>query len=313
VALAGVAAGTAWERVRVWRARTAVARLVVDASRTSPGGLRDALAAMLGDPSLAVLFPLGDGRSVDAHGRPAEPGPGQAVTRLRQGGTEVALLAHRDGLLDDPGLADGITSLARLALHTERLRAETLVQLADLRASRARIVDVGDAERRRLERDLHDGVQQRLVALALSIRLARMRDGSDERLARAEEEVRGALGELREIAHGLWPPILAEEGLAAGLEALAEGLPVRLRLDGLSGRRFDRSIESAAYLVVAETVKRSGCTEATVRMSDGGERLMIEMHAGGVGAVTDLQDRVGAVNGSLRVDGSVLRAEFPCG
>jgi len=128
------------------------------------------------------------------------------VTPLVSGGRSVALLAHRPGLLDDPGLVEQIAAAARLALDNERLQAQVRAQLEDLRASRARIVERGDAERRRLERDLHDGAQQRLVSLALSLRLARLGGDADPDVAaleQAEAEVRQALEELRGLARGL--------------------------------------------------------------------------------------------------------------
>ncbi|HEY7595292.1 MAG TPA: histidine kinase [Actinophytocola sp.] len=315
-ALLGVAGGVAFDRWQAWRVRTAVAQLVVDAARARPGGLREAFADMLNEPSLNLLFPLADGRTVDAHGRPAAPEPGQVVTGLRHDGSVVAVLAHRRGLLDEPDAVQELTTLARLALYTERLQAETQVKLDDLRASRARIVAIGDAERRRLERDLHDGVQQRLVTLALSIRLARLRASPvDERmLAAAETQVQATLSDLREVAHGLCPAVLDSDGLAAGLEALAERSPVRLTVTGLPARRLDRSVEQAAYVLVAETLKRTACTEATVQAADDGARTTIAINTNGtdLAATTDLEDRVGAVHGSLTVQGATVRAEFPC-
>jgi signal transduction histidine kinase len=316
LALLGIAGGVVFERVQTWRVRTAVAQLVVDAAQMRSGGLREAFAVLLNEPSLNLLFPLADGRMVDARGRPAALGPDQVVTQLQHGGSVVAVLAHRGGLLDEPDLVRELTALARLALYTERLQAETQVRLDDLHASRARIVAIGDAERRRLERDLHDGVQQRLVTLALSIRLARMRasDAEGERLAAAEREVQAALSDLRDVAHGLCPAVLDSDGLAAGLEALAEASPVRLTVTGLPARRFDRSVEQAAYVLVAETLKRTACTRATVRAADDGARMVIAIDTNGVDLATstDLEDRVGAVHGSLKVDGAVVRAEFPC-
>jgi signal transduction histidine kinase len=197
VALVALALGVSWEWVRGRRTRSTLARLVVElAASPPPGGLGAVLADTLDDPSLELLYPLPDGRRVDARGRPAQPGQKQAVTPLVRAGRPVALLAHRPGLLDDPGLIDEIAAAARLALQNERLQAQVGAQLEDLRASRARIVEQGDAERRRLERDLHDGAQQRLVSLALSLRLARLGWDTETDMAgleEAEDEVRQAL------------------------------------------------------------------------------------------------------------------------
>ena len=171
-----MAAGVAWAWVRDRRTRSAVVGLVMDAAQSPPpGGLRDVLAEILGDTSLELAYPVGEPpRDVRADGQPAdiEPGQGQQVTPLVRGGRTVALLRHQAGLLDDPGLAREVAAAARLGMENERLHAEVLAQLEDLRAAQARIVAAGDAERRRVERDLHDGAQQQLVALSLALRLA---------------------------------------------------------------------------------------------------------------------------------------------
>jgi signal transduction histidine kinase len=323
-ALVALALGVSWEWVRGRRTSAALARLVVElAASPPPGGLGAVLADTLGDPSLTLLYPLPDGRRVDAHGRPTEPGQEQALTPLVRGGQTVALLAHRPGLLDNPGLVEQIASTARLALDNERLQAQVRAQLEDLRASRTRIVERGDAERRRLERDLHDGAQQRLVALALSLRLARLGadTGSDAAaLEEAEAEVRQALAELRRLAHGLYPAALTEEGLGAALEALAEQTPSPLALGRLPEERFDPKVEAAAYFVVAETLKRTRPRHATVDTTRADGRLVVEVQTDQQPPeeLTDLEDRVGALDGRLLVQaasggGTRIRAELPCG
>ncbi|MGH8774474.1 MAG: sensor histidine kinase [Jiangellaceae bacterium] len=141
----------------------------------------------------------------------------------------MALLPHRRNLLGHPGFVEEVVSAAGLALENERLQAEVRAQLADLRASRARILEASDGERRRLERDLHDGAQQRLVGLALGIRLLRSRLEPHTapialpRLDDAEAELRAAVTELRRLAQGLHPAVLSDFGLATALESLAEG------------------------------------------------------------------------------------------
>ena len=156
--------------------------------------------------------------------------PDRETTPIVAAGHEIAAVIHRRGLLDDPALAEEIAAAARLALEHERLHASRRAHLAELRASRARIVATADDERRRLEHDLHDGAQQRLVTLALAVRLTRRRladdaPALDDELARAERELHAAVGELRELAHGLFPAVLADEGLGAALEALGEHAP----------------------------------------------------------------------------------------
>ena len=323
-ALVALALGVSWEWVRGRRIRSSLARLVVElAAAPPPGGLGAVLADTFDDPSLELLYPLPDGRQVDGRGRPAQPGGEQAVTPLVRGGRPVALLAHRPGLLDEPGLIEEIVATARLALHNERLQAQVRAQLEDLRASRTRIVEQGDAERRRLERDLHDGAQQRLVSLALSLRLARL--GADAGtdmawLEEAEAEVRRALAELRGLAHGLYPAALTEEGLGAALEALAEQASTPLELGPLPRERFEPQVEAAAYFVVAETLKRSRPGRAKVDAAHGDGRLVLELVTDQPPPqeLTDLEDRVGALDGRLLpqpspTGGARIRVDLPCG
>jgi signal transduction histidine kinase len=235
----------------------------------------------------------------------------------------VALVAHRPGLLDDQGLVDEIAAAARLALENERLQAQVRAQLEDLRASRTRIVEQGDAERRRLERDLHDGAQQRLVSLALSLRLARLGGDTESDmvgLEEAEGEVRQALAELRRLAHGLYPAALAEEGLGAALEALAEQVSTPLALGPLPRERLEPRVEAAAYFVVAETLKRSRPGRARVDAARADGRLVLELATDQPPPqeLTDLEDRVGALNGRLLAQpsptgGARIRVDLPCG
>ena len=304
-ALVLLACAAVWPWVRARRTRAGLARLVVElATVPSLGRLESALARSLGDPGLRLAYPLPDGRHVDADGVPVRSGP--ASTALVRDGAEVALIHHRPGLLDDPDLAGEVAATARLALDNERLHAELLAQLAALRASRARIVATGDAERRRLERDLHDGAQQRLVVLAL--RLARTRPeprpGEDPALlgclTQAEAELRNALADLRALADGIFPAVLADEGLAGAVQALAEETPGRLRITCLPQQRLDAAIEMAAYRVVGELVKcaAAGPVMLAAAIRDG--RLILEVDSQRAPAeLSDLEDRVGALDGSV--------------
>jgi len=174
-----MALGVFWAWARDRRTRSAVVRLVMATDETLPlGGLRSALSEILRDKDLELAYPVGNpARHVDVSGHlvSADPSEGQTVTPLIRAGQTMAIMRHRAGLLDDPGLVREVTSAAGLAIDNERLHAEILAQLTDLQASQARIVATGDTERRRLERDLHDGAQQRLVGLSLALRLARSR------------------------------------------------------------------------------------------------------------------------------------------
>ncbi len=322
-ALIALAAGVVWGWLRARHTRAALASLVVEAGASpAPGGLRDKLAGMLRDPSVKVAYRLDDGRLVDGLGR-ALVLDGE-VTPLVRGGEDVALLSHRPGLLDDPALADEVAAAARLALENERLQAETRAQLEHLRTSRARVVAEGDAERRRLERDLHDGAQQRLVGLSLELGLTRSRLGSQPDAAllaqidEAAAELEIALDELRELAHGLFPALLAKEGLAAALEALTEEAPVEIEIGALP-HSLSSTAEAAAYFVVSEAIKRSRDTPDKLEARAEGDTLVVELEADiAASEIVALEDRVGAAGGTLELarqaDGRTrIRAELPCG
>ena len=261
---------------------------------------------------------------MDAQGRPVELPAGRETTSLMRDRRPVAVLAHKSGLLDDEQLVEDVTSAARLALENERLQAEVQARLEELRASRARIVEAGDAERKRLERDLHDGAQQRLVGLSLSLRLLRsqLADGGDgealPQLAAAETELRNATVELRELAHGIFPAVLADEGLAAAVEALAEEARVPIRIRSLPERRYDAPIETAAYTVVAEAARIATSTlVVAAKASPGALVVEVETQDGDALDLAALEDRLGALDGRLvlvRTDSGrvTIRAELPC-
>lgn len=289
----------AWALVRSRQRHRELARLVVDLDQVStPGGLRDALAGRLGDPHLEIGYRLDDGRVVEASAAPliVPTGDGRATTTIPLDGNAEAVLVHRVGLLDDPDLLDRLASGARLGLENERLGAQALTQLADIRASRTRIVLAGDEERHRLERDLHDGAQQRLVGLSLALRLLRNRTGTDDpRLAAAEEQLRGAVADLRSLASGLSPAVLRDEGLAAALGALAETRPLELEVPP---DRFPGAVETTAYLVVARAAD-AGTTSVVVRAEDRRLTVCATVSACEEVPLDDLLDRVGALDGLL--------------
>jgi len=320
-ALCVLSLAVVWAWVRARRTRSALAQLVIElAESPPPGGLRDVLAGVLHDPSIQLAYPLADGRLADARYRAVEL-TGE-VTPIVRGGQQVAFLSHRPGLLAEPALAEEVAATARLALDNERLQAEAWSQLEDLRASRARIVQAGDAERRRLVRDLHDGAQQRLVTLALALRLARTRPGAGldpalaGRIDEAEDELRAALADLRELAQGIFPVILAEEGLSAAVEALAEAAP--MEITALPGERLGSPVEAAAYFVVSEAVRRAAPSTLKVSAARRDSRLVVEVEGDNMPAeITDLQDRVGALDGTVTVargpaGRATIRAEIPC-
>jgi signal transduction histidine kinase len=330
-----LAAGLLWRR----RARSRVADLVVELERTPPGSVRDALARTLGDPTLEVALWLPDRRSyVDRDGHPVElpaGGPDRAVTTLGSPAAPVAALIHDPVLLERPALLTSAGAAARLALENERLHAELRAQLAELRASRARIVTAGDEERRRLERDLHDGAQQRLLSLGLALQLARAKlgpdaDGAAELLAEADEELRIALDELRELANGIHPAVLTEQGLAPALRTLAQRSPVPVTILEAPAERLPGPAEAAAYFLVSEALtnaaKYAQASRVEVTVAHLDERMLVDVADDGVGGadptrgsgLRGLADRVYALDGELELEsppgrGTRLHVEIPCG
>jgi signal transduction histidine kinase len=261
---------------------------------------------------------------VDANGRLAAAPvatPGRAVTVLVRDDRRIAVVSHTAAL---PNLEREIGAAGRLALENERLQAEALAQLEQLRASRVRIVETGDAERRRLERDLHDGAQQQLLALSYDIRLARTAAQADgdaptgSLLTRAIDQALVALGELRALAHGIYPAILAEAGLSAALLTLADAAPLPVEIHAGAETRYPEGVETAAYLLVAEALDdaaRRDASHTTVSVVGDGGRLVVTVDDDGrdrTAAMVQLADRVGAADGSLTVEPTRLRAELPC-
>jgi signal transduction histidine kinase len=322
IALISVAAGIAWQIRRWERARRELARLALDLARTSRAGAREALVDAVGDPTLELAYGWsgGDGL-VDANGAAValDPAPDQMMTRLERGGRPVAALVHRRTLSDDPRLIEDALSTMLLELESERNEADLRAQVRHLRDSRSRIVESADRARRTLERDLHDGAQQRFVGISLALRLLRRRADADvdARLAAAEAELQAVLASLRDLAHGIFPAVLIDEGLAAALETLAATSAVDLWLHELPDERLNPAAETAAYFTVAHVLAHDPQrADVSVRHSEG--FLVVELEADLEPRVnlTDVEDRVGAVDGTVAVTptdrGVHLRVEVPC-
>jgi signal transduction histidine kinase len=313
-ALAAAGVGSLWPAVQRRRVRGKVTDLVLEvAAAARPGRLAERLGSIVGDPALRVLYPVSGGRVVDATGTDASPGPGHVITPVVRRENVVALLAHAPGALDMETEPAEIASVAVLALDNERLQAEALAHLADLRASRLRIVELADAERCRLERDLHDGAQQRLVTFSLSLRLASLRaGGTDSGLDRALAEVVAALADLRRVARGLFPRELADEGLAPALDTLREAAAEPIEVRSVPKERFDAPVESIAYYAVA-FLTRAGTVGASVAVARDGDRLRVTVQpCAAPRDLTSLDDRVQAVGGSVSLDGGRVVVELPC-
>ena len=321
-----LAVGVSLVVVRAWRARATLARLASDLGEAPvPGSLGLALARATGDPGVGVVYPLpGSERYVNASGTTVDlpaAGSGQAVTPIVRNGKEVALVVHDAAMVDPEQLRIEIGAAARLAVENERLQAEVLAQLQDLRASRARVVEAGDAERRRLERNLHDGAQQRVLALSYDLRLARAGSKSGgvpevtALLASAEKEARVAIDELRELAHGIYPAVLTEAGIGPALWTLAESAPVPVEVGETPDDRFPEAVERTAFVVASEAIDAAGrlcSTHVRVRVVRNNDRLVLEVEGAGPGPFVHLADRVGALGGRFTTEGSMIRAEIPC-
>jgi signal transduction histidine kinase len=316
--------------LRMRMARAAVGELVLDLGPDpAPDRLREALCRALGDPSLDIgLWHDPSAAYVDCAGRPiALAGEARSATRIDHEGRPLAVILHDRALAGDGRLLDTIAAAARLGTGRQR-------QLEELRESRARIAASADAERRRLERDLHDGAQQRFVLLALTLgsALRQLEQGPDEAglratLAQAADELRTGLGELRELARGIHPAVLTERGLAAAVESLAARMPIPV--DVAIAGRWPPAAEANAYFVVAEAltnvVRHARAARVRVTAEGARGRLAVEVADDGVGGadpgrgsgLRGIRDRLAAAGGTLAIEsragaGTRIRAELPC-
>ncbi len=303
----------------------------------APADLREALARALRDPSLTLAYWLPQFQSwVDADGREVDlpdPDSGRAVTLIDRDGERMAALIHDPSLEEEPQLLDAVSAAAAIALENARLQAELRARLDELRGSRQRVLEAGQQERQRLERNLHDGAQQRLIALRLELGLLEERLDADpeskRRLGRARRQIALSLDDLRDVARGLHPAVVTGHGLPVAVESLAARTPVPVRLTVTLENRLPEGLEVAAYYVVCESLanvaKHARATSATVEVSRQSGHIVIEVTDDGVGGadtergsgLRGLADRVEALGGRLRIwtpagKGTHIRAEMPC-
>lgn len=319
-----------------WAAQRAVRRLTAELGNApGPGSLESALRTALGDPGLKVAFWLHDGqRFVDGRGRPFDgdqnPDDGTALT-VRRGDETIALIRYGSAL--PTRMETRIGPATRLAIENERMRVELLAQLDELRQSRRRIVELGDDERRRIERDLHDGVQQELLALSSELRATRSAGQAEEgamtqALDAAIRQTHVALADVRELAHGVFPAILTDAGLAAAIQSLADRTTVAIVIDELAEDRFPSTVETTAYQAVAAALTRAETLPSVeiVRLSVRRERdaLVVQLrndHSNDAGQTMafseEVEERVRALGGRIEVEpassgGPLVRAVIPC-
>jgi signal transduction histidine kinase len=325
VALCAVAIYLASGAVRRPWERPDVTDLVVDLGETRSGTVREALAQALGDPTLAVAYRV-DGGYVDAAGRPTNLPPtatGRQVTRIERDGDEVAVLVHDTAVLDDPGLLRAVAAATRLAAANARLQAEVRTQVAELEASRRRLLEAGDAERQRLEARLRGGAARRLTLLAQQLTKARTMASAATvpAIVQAEQQLARTESDLRELAAGLHPRDLVEHGLPAAISGLAKrsAVPVNAAVDV---GRLPEHIEATVFLVCSEALanvaKHANASHVVIRVEDAGRTVIVHIVDDGVGGAEprSIADRVEALGGTLEVEsppggGTRLRAEIP--
>lgn len=317
------------------RSRARVADLVVGLSEQGLVAPRESLRRALADPSVGLLrWSPADRTYRDEHGRPVTLPEG--ATLLETGGIRLGALIHDPALCEEPELLTAVAAAARLALHNERLTDEVRAQLEEVRASRRRLVEVADAERRRLERDLHDGAQQYLLALNLLARRAERRaaEVGDAELSRQlvdlSSHAQTALDELRALARGIRPPVLTESGLGAALESLADRFPLPVTAEVQLDRRLGDVVEATAYFAASEALTNvlryadAGHVRLGARCVGDTFELRVEDDGrGGAAAGTGtgllgLADRLEALGGTLVVhspagEGTRLIASIPLG
>jgi signal transduction histidine kinase len=320
-------------------ARGAVAGLVVELGESSTSvDLPEALGRALGDPSLELAYWVpASARYVDAGGVPVQlpqPGDERTATVVERQGEPIAALIHDPAVAENNELVQSVCAAAALTLENARLHAELRARLAELQASRARLVEATETERRRIERDLHDGTQQRLVSIAMTLGLAESKLAADRPavqpvLREARDVLTLALAELRELTQGIRPAILVERGLPAALDDLSRRAALPVRPDIAVSGRLPEQVEGAAYFVASEALanaaKHSHASEVRLAASQQGGVLVLEVAddgiggaaAGGGSGLRGLADRVEALGGRLTVSsppgrGTRLRAEIPC-
>jgi signal transduction histidine kinase len=317
--------------------RASVADLLVELGvNPGPAELQEAVARALRDPSATLAYWLPEFDSyadVDGRQLKVEDEPARATTPISREGVPVALVLHDAALLDEPRLLASVAAATGMTIQNAQLQVELRARLQELRGSRVRILQAEQDERRRLERDLHDGAQQRLVALSMDLgELEERLDGSTElrkRIEEARQEVTASLAELRNLAHGIHPAAVSDHGLAVAIESLTTRATIPVQVIGAPGERLPQHVELAAFFIVSEALtnvaKHARASSAVVEFDKTVEFLIVEVRDDGVGGASadagtglrGLADRVEALGGRLMVwsptgRGTRVRAEIPC-
>ena len=320
---AGFVIGLVRSRVRAARA---LGELTGNLGRPSAEQLRDVIAEAVDDPSLEVVYRTSGDPSewVDEMGHPVtlpDASSNRATTEIWSGGVRVAALVHDSALAEAPVMMEVANGFAQMALQNQRLETELRASLTELKASRSRIMAAADDERRRIERDLHDGAQQRLLALAIELELAGELVTSDpgkgaRRLHELVQDVNTAMADIRSLASGLYPAILVERGLVAALSETAAACPLPTTLTAEDLGRYAPEIEGAVYFCCREALQNAakhaeGAKSAAIKVW-AGDAVHFEVRDDGAGlsqghvgegaGITNMRDRIGAMGGTLAIE-----------
>jgi signal transduction histidine kinase len=320
------------QRQRARSARWGLAAVALDtdseATPLDPAQLQQALGDAVGDPTLRLLYPLDSGGYIDSHGRETEqpePSAGRGITNVYRHGRLFALIEHDEALSDEQSLAEATSAAAGLALENAHLYATLHAQIEQIRSSRLRLATAAFEERRRIQRDLHDGAQQQLFAVLVLLDLARhelgpLTQGPADRakasVDRAHDQLQQAIQTLRELTENIYPVTLFEHGLAHAVESMADLAPIPVTVHVAPGR-WPLQIESAAYFVICEALanvyKHAKATQVSVTVIPGDGQLLVHVRDNGQGGaqvlsgrgLAGLQDRVAVVGGTLSIDTGV--------
>jgi signal transduction histidine kinase len=325
LAIPGLVAGFLVGLIR-WRivGNRALRLLTEEFGEASSGSrVRDLIAEAIGDPSLEIAYWTGDpGHWADESGAPVHlprDDPTRAVTEISARGRPVAALQHDPAHVGEPTVREVAGGFALMALENRRLEAELHVSLRELRESRARILHAVDLERQRIEHDLHDGAQQRLVALRVSLEVARETleddpEAAGDMLAKLGSDVKATLDEVRALARGVYPPLLADHGIGEALRMAARtsALPTTVRSAGIA--RYSQDVENAIYFCCLEALqnaaKHAGASAATITLSENDE-LSFEVRDDGCGfegqptdgiGLDNMRQRMAAIGGRLKIE-----------
>jgi signal transduction histidine kinase len=307
--------------------------------QSAGSSIHETIATALGDPSLELVYwRARTSEYVNADGRPARlpaDEDGRAFVEIEHDGRPIAAMIFDATIADEPELVAAVSSAGALALDNERLQAELRARITELEESRARVLDAELFERRRIERDLHDGAQQQFVSLSIMLALldrglaGAAAEPQRRLLSSARERLDVGLTELRELARGIHPALLTERGLAPAIDALAARAPLEVRVLEVPDQRLPEQVETAAYFIVSESLtnaaKHANAAAATVRIGRADGAAVVEVSDDGVGGadpargsgLRGLVDRLAALDGALEVDspaggGTRVQATIPC-